>query len=477
VYAFPRVGHYGQTSLAAGNPAFPGLVIAADSARRSALTRGAAGSADDPSQADQRSRLLQTAVELIATSGYPQVRIGDIATAAGVSRATFYEQFRNKEDCFLAAHDQLAGRLIAQTTRALGGRRDSAQNALVSAIVEFANREPLAFSFLTYEAMLAGPDALDRRDRLIAALGEPLEASPGEGRKARCLSIPAWILIGGVVRLLGIRMRREEPTDRALALELSQWIDCYRLPLGTKAAIRLQPHARFLDVGERVSPGLLAPQPLPRGRHRLPGEVVRRIQRERILHATAQVIRAKGYPNTTVADIVAAAGVSREVFYSHFRRRSEAFIDTHQFVFEQMMAATAGTFFAAPGPWPEQVWQSARASTKFLLDAPHFAHFAFVEAYALGTIVARRTDQAVMAFTVLLAGGYDQRPEAAVLPRVVSDAIIAATMETVAFYIRHTRTEELVELLPLIADLVIAPFLGADAAAEFIDGKLDPASS
>jgi len=199
--------------------------------------------------------------------------------------------------------------------------------------------------------------------------------------------------------------------------------------------------------------------------------VVKRIQRERILHATAQAIAANGYQHSTVAVIVAAAGVSREVFYSHFRSRSEAFMETHQLIFEQLMAATAGAFFAAAGPWPEQVWHSARASTRWVLDAPSFAHFAFVDSYALGAAVAGRTDDALLAFTALLAGGSDQRPEVIAPPRSVPDAIIGAIMETGAHYVRNDRSEELADVLPLLTYLILAPFMGAAAAGEFAEEK------
>ena len=41
--------------------------------------------------------------ETTAEKGYGATTIGDICTAAGVSRATFYELFKDKEDCFHAA--------------------------------------------------------------------------------------------------------------------------------------------------------------------------------------------------------------------------------------------------------------------------------------------------------------------------------------------------------------------------------------
>jgi AcrR family transcriptional regulator len=452
-------------------PLHPGIVTAAEGAHASkaAPTQGSDGGAERI-QADQRSRLLEALISLTATSGYTQTRVGDLASEAGVSRATFYEQFRDKEECFLVAHDALAERLLADARSALAGENPT--YSIVDAIAKFAARQRQEFSFLTYEAMRAGPTALDRRERLIAALAEEFDAALGEATEALALDVPGWILLGGLIRVLGIRGRRGEPVASALPSELAAWIITYESATDTGRAAGLRAPSGSLATGPRLYPGLRAPQPLPRGRHRLPSAVVKRVQRERILHATAQVIQTTGYQNTTVADIVAAAGISREVFYSHFRSRSEAFIETHQLVFEQMMAATAGGFFAAAGPWQEQVWQSARASIAFLLDAPSFANFAFVESYALGEAVASRTDDAVLAFTSLLAEGSRQLPEASKIPQSVPDAIVGAIMETVAHYARKDRAEELADLLPLLTYLIVAPFMGAVAGAEFVDDKV-----
>jgi len=450
-------------------------VVAADRGRpaRSAEdTTGASAQTGDRVRAHQRSRLLEAIVDQLAAVGYTNVRVGDLATRAGVSRATFYEQFKNKEDCFLAAHDALAARLLARTAGTVQARPQQATSRMIGSLAEFADREPERFSFLTYEAMLAGPDALARREKLVAALADQLEqAFAVGGRGGPPLDVPAWILLGGTIRVLGIRMRRGQRASQALSDELIVWTDSYRGRDAARRRRRLASATMFLATSQRVSPGLLGPQPLPRGRHRLSATVVKRIQRERILHATAHVIRTSGYPSTTVADIVATAGVSREVFYSHFSSRSDAFVETHQLVFQEMMATTAGAFFASTGRWPEQVWQSALASTKFVLDAPSFAHFAFVEPYALGSAVARRTDDAVLAFTALLTRGYNQRPEAQKLPQATSDAIVGAIMEAVAYYVRNDRAADLAEQLPLLTYLVIAPFIGADDANEFLDAK------
>ena len=51
-----------------------------------------------------RDRLLRAMTAAVAQLGYANVRIADVVDRARVSRQSFYEQFADKEACFLAAH-------------------------------------------------------------------------------------------------------------------------------------------------------------------------------------------------------------------------------------------------------------------------------------------------------------------------------------------------------------------------------------
>jgi AcrR family transcriptional regulator len=51
----------------------------------------------------QRERILTAMADACATKGYGATTIADICEPAGVSRATFYELFKDKEDCLQAS--------------------------------------------------------------------------------------------------------------------------------------------------------------------------------------------------------------------------------------------------------------------------------------------------------------------------------------------------------------------------------------
>jgi AcrR family transcriptional regulator len=65
----------------------------------------------------QRERILNSMAKSCATKGFGATTVADVCEPAGVSRATFYELFKDKEDCFHAAMElalaEAMGRIVA----------------------------------------------------------------------------------------------------------------------------------------------------------------------------------------------------------------------------------------------------------------------------------------------------------------------------------------------------------------------------
>src|SRR6185437_3658246 len=98
------------------------------------LPRGPHKLSREEVERSQRDRILWAMAEVSAERGYAHVSVADVLSRAGVSRATFYQLFRDKEDCFGAAYEALAelitstlasefARLEAQETGARTGQR------------------------------------------------------------------------------------------------------------------------------------------------------------------------------------------------------------------------------------------------------------------------------------------------------------------------------------------------------------------
>jgi AcrR family transcriptional regulator len=424
--------------------------------------------------ADQRSRLLEAIVSLVASHGYAGAKIGDIAARAGVSRATFYELFPDKQACFNAAHEQLSERVGAQIEMEIRRANPArAAHAAIEAITALAQREPQVLSFLTHEALLAGAQARAGHDQLLArlecAIEQAWERAPQDEPAP---DVPASMLLGGALRLYCMQRRRPGEAPAELQAALLEWVDCYSTAHGPRQrrALLASPSSPAVTTtdGEGTA-RRTSPRTLPRGRHRLAKGVVEAIQRERIAYASAEAVRERDGTGIAVSEIVAAAGVSREVFYAHFADKEQALLATHQLIFEALMGASSSAFFAPDTPWPERVWEAGRAFTGLLAANPSFAHFAFVAAYAIGPLGVRRVDETTLAFGLFLEDGYRLRADTPELPRAVSDAIALAAMETIAHHVRNGHGAELGALVPAVAYTALAPFIGCEQAGELVD--------
>lgn len=134
---------------------------------------------------------------------------------------------------------------------------------------------------------------------------------------------------------------------------------------------------------------------LPKGRHGLTREEVESSQRLRILLGMAEAMREQGFVDTSVADVIARAGVSRESFYRLFSSKAECFaaaFDQAAGILLQRLAA-AGGGADRTGPRPDRMALAERAITTYL-DAlaaePAWARLFVVEVHAAGPEALRR---------------------------------------------------------------------------------------
>jgi AcrR family transcriptional regulator len=428
------------------------------------MTASATESATATSEG-QRERAHAALARLVGERGYVKVKVEEIAREAHISCTTFYELFADREACYLDAHAALAARLQGE----LATRLDSADpafagDACLELLVGLALEHPAAFRLIGHEALLAGPRAVAARDELLTGLAAALERA-WDGAPASTLvpDLPARLLLGGWMRALGMGVRGGVTAHETLLRELLAWTRSYGVPAGERRWTRAL-EAAICAAPLPASAGVEA-APVPRGRHGLPPTLVARVQRERLIFATAAAVGRHGYERTSVADIVTAAGVSREVFYAQFANKREAFAATQRLFLERSVGALAGVYFAPAPSWPEQLWRTLGALLEFFAAHASFARAALVETYAVdgrGTL----TDEFVMGFATFLQRGW--MPPSKPPAREQSAAMIGAALEPIVMWVSADRTEQLAQLRPVLAYVLLAPTLGVRAACELV---------
>lgn len=416
---------------------------------------------------------------MVAREGYLQSTVAEVIAHAGAARSTFYEQFADLEGCMLMALDRLAEELLERVVDALQSNTYPwAGHALLGAFLGFAGERPAPARVLFVESLAAGVRARERRDRMIADAAELLAgrwlASGTNGETAGGgPDLPAAALVGGLARLCAARLPTDPTGFQRLQAELELWLDSYTPDHGGDLRWREPSRSRLpLTIARPGVREAAAPVGLPRGRHRLGSAQMDANRRERILYALPKLAYERGYTNLTVAEIAAAAGVSRNSFYTNFSDKRAAATALLELSFERSMSAAAGAFFAAT-EWPERMWAAGETLERYYLAHPYQSHLAFVELHAIGAQAVAMAYERLMGFTLLFEDAYNTYPYAHNLPRISSE-ILALSMFEFGYREAPRPTDVDPErLLPQRVYMCLAPFLGPQRASEFVAGKVD----
>jgi AcrR family transcriptional regulator len=440
-------------------------------ARQTRSSSFVATAAQGGRKATQRERLVAGMIAAANDVGYARANVSVVIEQAGVSRPTLYDYFRDRDDCFLGALDDVYRRLLMRAeVRVAQEAPERALHSALQALIEFAVDEPEAARFLTSEAMTAGPNALSARDNGLTEIGLIVERRQAlSPASVPVPDISPRTLIGGAYRLLGARLRRGEPGLSRLLEDLLVWIDGYRLPATEHhwAAMEhgpVPPRSPFVSATPLRAPAALGP-----GRPRISAAEVAENQRLRILFATATLAAQEGYAGGTVNDILRLASVDGRTFYGQFAGKQEAFIAVHEIGVQQVLWVTGQAFFSGTS-WPERVWEAARAFAQFLELNPLIAHVGFVEAYAAGPAAVQRVEDSHLAFTMFLQEGYQHVPQSG-LSRLALEAMVMTIFEMVYRQVRTRGCADTESLLARMSFLCLAPFVGADEAARLIEAR------
>jgi AcrR family transcriptional regulator len=126
-------------------------------------------------------------------------------------------------------------------------------------------------------------------------------------------------------------------------------------------------------------------------------------QRDRLLVAMAESVVEHGYAGTRVADVIAAAGVSRRAFYEHFHDLEDCLLATYQRGVE-VLATLLGEVLAEHqgAEWRDLIDALLTTYLGTLSSEPVFAQVAMVEVLGAGPAARSYYLEAVEKFHQLM---------------------------------------------------------------------------
>lgn len=179
----------------------------------------------------------------------------------------------------------------------------------------------------------------------------------------------------------------------------------------------------------------------------------------RLLQGMAHAVAAKGYAETTIADIVREAAVSRRTFYEHFSTKTECLIALYETASRLALQAVSEAFDPVQ-PWHAQVEQAMTAYFDYLAQDPVLLRTLFVEILGLGMpglVVRRRVNDEIANFiqVAINSGGSTEGP-AVHLTSEMAMTVVGGINELVLQAIEQDRAGDLRELVVPATRLVRA---------------------
>jgi AcrR family transcriptional regulator len=434
--------------------------------RRNGHTRGEV-------RQNQRARLFGAMIATVAERGYAATTVGQLRARAGVSKRTVYDHFPSKDAYFLATYDLLVSRAIKRVSEAFAAERDSEQQmrSAFQAIAHEVCEEPQSARFVLVEALGAGREALEHRNRAVRRLERMVSTGLSKGSAG---AVPDPLIVKGLVGgiMWALRLNLKLPAhDAAVAVDdgarwseiadrLREWVLAYTSPARWEA----EPVA-YWRPASGVSGALLEPSYPSPGHSQSRGLATDRApadERMRMLDSALRIAARGGPANLTVAQIVQDSGSCEQVFFTLFD-------DPQQCVLEAVRQGTRDAYrcvedaCAGASDWAGAVHLGARALMEHLAAHPALARVAFVEILMLGPAGVKHSMALMDELSCLLA---DCMPSAEPSRETVARAVAGAVWEIVGHLVTRDGTTDLPEVADRVAYLILAPVIGPDDAAQ-----------
>ena len=178
--------------------------------------------------------------------------------------------------------------------------------------------------------------------------------------------------------------------------------------------------------------------------------------RERLLAGLAVVLENKPFRDVTLADIAAAANVSRRTFYEHFANKDECLLalsaETSRAMMQALLAELQPT-----AAWPEQVQRITSTYLDVIARQPALMRALYIEAASTGLpgLTMRRKVAEAFAYFLVQQVQEQRRRGAALLDmdQAMAVVLVAGINELILYYLMDGA--DLTTLAPVASAIIV----------------------
>jgi len=167
----------------------------------------------------QKGRLFEAAATVFSRLGYAEASAEAISREAGMSKATFYEHFANKEECLVALFEyaslSVAASLV-EASRGAGPDHEARHRAGLRAILTGIEAKPALAQAMLVETVGAGPRVAELRDNALSSIAQVMydqtvRAAARDGGPAFASPDDAFAIVGATFELISRQLRTGRP--------------------------------------------------------------------------------------------------------------------------------------------------------------------------------------------------------------------------------------------------------------------------
>lgn len=182
-------------------------------------------------------------------------------------------------------------------------------------------------------------------------------------------------------------------------------------------------------------------------------------------------VNEKGYAETTVADVIGGAGVSRATFYEHFEDKEACFLEAYGAVMGRMLGAVASAFQDSDPDLTalERMRMAISALFDYIATNPVAARVGIVEAFGAGSEARARYQEAVSAFFPFIDSLRELSDDPDRIPAGTARLVVGGISAQIYRMASSGEADRLGEALPEAVYLATVPYVGHERALEAME--------
>lgn len=205
----------------------------------------------------------------------------------------------------------------------------------------------------------------------------------------------------------------------------------------------------------------------PSGVRKLPSDLIRAIQRERLIVAMLNAAADLGYLETNVQDVIDRAGVSRPTFYEHFSNKEDCFLAAFDTSAQRLRKQLATAARKGGDVWRDRVRHALEALLRFASREPDTARTMVVEARAASATAVRRRVELMDEFARCLdSQARELLPGDGAATALTASGIVGGVESLLYSRLCKHEYDQVESLLPSLMYFVVLPYEGHEAAGE-----------